>query len=311
MHALKSLLPKKHTGIDQKETETSLIEKFLYPKLGPGQMWETVAQTIQEKGGIILMEREVVGIEYKEGKITALTIRHTGSNQEERIEGDYFLSSMPMKDLFQRMQGSVPDSIRNIANHLEYRDFITVGLLLKKLAIKNTTKYPTVNNIVPDNWIYIQEPGVKVGRLQIFNNWSPYMVQDSDTVWVGMEYFVSEGDELWRMSDEDFKRFASAELSAIGIINQEDVLDSTIIRVLKAYPSYTGEGYEQFDTLKDFADAIPNLFLVGRNGMHRYNNQDHSMLASMKAVELIASGSKEKSVLWQVNAEKEYHEEKK
>jgi protoporphyrinogen oxidase len=202
----------------------------------------------------------------------------------------------------------VPGSVKDVANGLVYRDFITVGLLLRKLKVSNQTKTKTENGIVPDNWIYIQEPEVKIGRLQIFNNWSPYLVKDPDTVWIGCEYFCNEGDELWSKSDSEFISFAIDELHEIAIIDKDDVLDSTLIRMKNTYPAYFGS-YESFHVVRDFTDKIENLFLVGRNGMHRYNNQDHSMLTAMVAVENIISGIKTKDNVWAVNLEEEYIEE--
>lgn len=311
LHALGSILPKGKSDPDQKKVETSLIEKFLYPKYGPGQMWETVASLVRGEGGEIRMNREISSIELSDGKIASVTVQNGEDASEERVLGDYFLSSMPIKDLVSRMKGDVPATVRDAAAKLDYRDFMTAGILLRKLSIRNKTAIPTMGDIVPDNWIYIQEPGVKVGRLQIFNNWSPYMVKDPGTAWIGMEYFVNEGDELWNMDDAMFKSFAAKELASIGIIREEDVLDSVVIRVQKAYPAYTGEGYERFAEIRGFLDTIPNLFLIGRNGMHRYNNQDHSMLTAMEVVKNIRSGISSKENVWNVNAEQEYHEEKK
>ena len=217
---------------------------------------------------------------------------------------------MPIKDLVDNMQGNIPQNVRNIAHELPYRDFITVGLLLDKLLIKNLTKLKTVNNIVPDCWIYVQERDVKIGRLQIFNNWSPYMVKDfENSVWIGLEYFCKEGDEFWQMSDEDFIKFAISELVKIDVIDEKDVKDSVRIKVKKAYPAYFGV-YSQFETVQNFLDKIENLYCVGRNGQHRYNNMDHSMLTAIEAVNVITSGKNDKSSIWNVNTEKEYHESK-
>jgi len=190
-----------------------------------------------------------------------------------------------------------------------YHDFITVGLLLNELKIKNEAMQKTVNDVVPDNWIYIQERDVKLGRLQIFNNWSPYLVNDDGKVWIGLEYFCNEGDELWNTPDDDFTSFAIDELVKIGIINKEAVLDNVVIRVQKTYPAYFGT-YKQFDTVKNFVDKFKNLFLIGRNGMHRYNNMDHSMLTAMTAVGNIINNVNSKENIWSINAEEEYHEEK-
>jgi protoporphyrinogen oxidase len=177
------------------------------------------------------------------------------------------------------------------------------------MKIRNETAIPTVNNIVPDNWIYIQERDVKLGRLQIFNNWSPYLVQNPDTVWVGLEYFCNEGDEFWNKPDREISEFAIAELAHIDIIDKDDVLDSTVIRMQKAYPAYFGT-YDDFYVVRNFTDRIENLFLIGRNGMHKYNNADHSMLTAMAAVENIVKGDPTKDNIWSVNTEDEYYEEK-
>ena len=203
----------------------------------------------------------------------------------------------------------VDKELVDIASNLPYRDFITVGLLLDKLLIQNKTKFKTVNNIVPDCWIYIQERNVKIGRLQIFNNWSPYLVQDlENTVWLGLEYFCSEGDNLWSMKDEEFSKFAIEELAKIGIILTEDVLDSVVVRVKKAYPAYFGS-YKEFPKVQDYLNKIKNLYCVGRNGQHRYNNMDHSILTGFEACRVFLNGS-DKSKIWNVNTEKEYHESK-
>jgi protoporphyrinogen oxidase len=183
-----------------------------------------------------------------------------------------------------------------------------MGLLLRKIKPTRDGKGP--QNLVPDTWIYIQEPDVKIGRLQIFNNWSPALVRDKDTVWIGLEYFCQEGDELWSKADEEFSRFAIGELAKINLVDPADVLDWHVERIPKAYPAYFGT-YNEFNTIREFTDTVPNLFLVGRNGMHRYNNQDHSMLTANLAVEAILSGSNSKDAIWTINVDDEYHEEKK
>jgi len=312
IHALRSIFKRNNTSINQKDVETSLIEQFMYPKFGPGQIWETVAKNISAGGGEIHLHQSVVGIIAKNNTtIQAIKIRDEKTGEITIIEGDYFFSTMPIKDLITGIENiSVPENIKEIADGLIYRDFMTVGLLLNKLKIKNTTKRKTIGNIVPDNWIYIQERDVKVGRLQIFNNWSPYMVKDLETVWIGLEYFVNENDEFWNMKDDDFIKFAMNELVKIDIIDSKDVLDSTRLRVKKAYPAYFGT-YSRFEELRSWIDNFENLFLIGRNGMHRYNNQDHSMLTAMMAVENIIKNVTSKENIWNVNAEREYHEEKK
>jgi protoporphyrinogen oxidase len=215
---------------------------------------------------------------------------------------------MPIKDLVCGIENQIPDDVLRIAKGLPYRDYITVGLLVNKLKLENKTKIKTLNGCVPDCWIYIQEREVKLGRLQIFNNWSPYMVKDPEnTVWLGLEYFCNEGDALWEMSDDDFIEFAKDELSKINVIDKGDVLDANRIKVKKAYPAYF-DTYSEFDTVKKYLDNIENLWCIGRNGQHRYNNMDHSMLTAIEAVDAVKNGITDKSAVWSVNTEKEYHE---
>ena len=300
------------------KVETSLIEEFYYPKFGPGQLWEKLAEIDKEMGAELRMNREVVGITTEGGdrnKIKGVTVRNTDESspdfgKEEYIPCDVLISSMPIKDIVTAF-GNAPDDVKRISDALPYRDFITVGVLLDRLELENKTKMKTVNNIVPDCWIYIQERDVKVGRLQIFNNWSPYMVDDMNKhVWVGMEYFCNEGDEMWNTPAEQFEDFAIGELAKIGIIKKEHVVDKFSAKVKKAYPAYFGT-YKEFDKVKDWLDGFDNLFCVGRNGQHRYNNMDHSMLTAVNAARAIINGSYDKESVWNVNTEKEYHEEKK
>ncbi len=308
IHALRKLL-KLEKVITQKQVETSLIEQFMYPKLGPGHMWEEVAALVEQNGGRIIRSAQVVAVETNGDQIEAVHTRDERNGTVTRYTGDYYFSSMPVRELIAAMGSTVPDAVKEIAGALQYRDFMTVGLLLKKMKIKNTTDQKTVNNLIPDNWIYIQEREVKLGRLQIFNNWSPYLVADPETVWIGLEYFCTEGDELWSMRDTDFADFAIKELVSIDIINSDDVLDATVLRMPKAYPAYFGS-YDKFDVVREYTDQFNNLFLIGRNGMHRYNNADHSMLTAMVAVENIIAGRTDKDNIWDVNAEEEYHESK-
>ena len=307
-HAARKILGRDES-VAQKGTETTLIERFFYPKFGPGQMWEAVAAIICEKGGEVHLRHKVTGLELQGNTIAQAEIKDQNTGSTITKTGQYFFSTMPVKDLIESFDSDVPAEVKQVADGLVYRDFITVGLLLKKLKIQNRTKLKTINNIIPDNWIYIQEPDVKLGRLQIFNNWSPYMVKDPDTVWMGLEYFCNENDELWNKPDTEFAEFGADELAQIGIIEKADVLDSVVVRVPKTYPAYFGS-YDQFDVIRAFVDTIENLFLVGRNGMHRYNNQDHSMLAAMTAVDNIVEDVRSKDNIWAVNTEDEYHEEK-
>lgn len=291
-----------------KTSETSLIEQFLYPKFGPGQLWHQMAKYITDNGGKIIFNAKVFNILTENSFIKSLEYK-TPDKNIHKLNADIFISSMSIKDLIISLGKSPSEEIKDIALNLPYRDFITVGLLLKKLKIKNKTKIKTVNNIVPDCWIYIQEKDVKIGRLQIFNNWSPYMLKDfENTVWIGLEYFCNEGDTLWKMSKEEFINFAIDELVKINIIDKNDLIDSTCIKVKKAYPAYFGT-YKQFDKVKDYLNSFQNLYCVGRNGQHRYNNMDHSMLTAIKAVDVIKNGSNDKSSIWNVNTEEGYHEE--
>jgi len=303
IHAIKQLLPKKKT-IAQKGTETSLIESFMYPKLGPGQMWETVADLLCKQGHLVLMEQKVTNLLVENNLVHSITVQDK-EGKETVYTADYVISTMPVKELIAAIQGPVPESVKEVAKGLVYRDFMTVGLLLKKLAVKDARN--KVSTMVPDNWIYIQESDVRVGRLQIFNNWSPYLVAQVDQVWIGLEYFCNEGDDLWTMDDGALKEFAIDELVKLSMIAKEDVIDATVIRSPKAYPAYFGT-YDRFDEITNYTNSIKNLYLIGRNGMHKYNNQDHSMLAAMTLVDNLLENSESKENIWQVNTEKEYHE---
>lgn len=290
------------------KVETSLISQFEYPKYGPGQLYTLLAESLQEKGVNIVYEAEVNQIVMNENKQITKVVCKNGQS----YDADYFVSSMPIKDLFESLgETNVNKEAYDTAVNLPYRDFITVGLLLDKLKIKNKTKIPTLNNIVPDTWIYVQERDVTMGRMQLFNNWSPYMVKDPEhTVWMGLEYFCTEGDQMWESSDEDFINMAIDELIKMGIIeSKENVLDSTRLKVKKAYPAYFGS-YDNFHLVREELDQISNLYCVGRNGQHRYNNMDHSMLTGLLAADFIKENRTEKDALWEVNTEKEYHEEK-
>ena len=292
-----------------RKVETSLIEEFAYPKLGPGQLWDLTAADFEKMGGTIIKNAKVIKvIKDSDNNITGLVYSKNG--EEITVQGDYVISSMPVKDLVVGMN-DVPEQYLKIAQGLPYRDYMTVGVLVPHLALKNETKIKTIGNIVPDNWVYVHDKNVKMGRFQIYNNWSPYMVKDIEhTVWIGLEYFCNEGDSMWSLSDDDFAQMAIKEMTAIGLIHSVDeVLDSHVERVKKAYPAYF-DTYEQMDELRDYLNTIPNLFCVGRNGQHRYNNIDHSMCTSFETVKNILSGETSKDNIWNVNTEKEYHEEK-
>lgn len=308
LHALKKNFAK-DVSVAQKETETSLIEQFLYPKFGPGQLWETVAEEIVKLGGEIHAGQRVVGIQTEGNRALEIHVEDRATQARKTVKADYFFSTMPVKDLVEGLTPPPARSVKDIADSLCYRDFITVGLLAKKLLIENETQLKTVKNILPDNWIYIQERDVKLGRLQIFNNWSPYLVADPELVWVGLEYFCNEGDALWTLSDQEMSALAVKELAKIGFVEPEQVIDHVIIRVPKAYPAYFG-GYDRFMEVRQHLDRFENLLLIGRNGMHRYNNMDHSMLTAKLAVDYVGGKIKTKDLIWDVNAEEEYHETK-
>lgn len=299
------ILPKKKSG----QVETSLIEEYVYPKFGPGQLWETVAADIEKMGGTIVNNSEVKNINTKDGKITSIVCVENG--EEKIYEGDVFMSSMPVNDLVAGIKGSdIPEIVKESAENLPFRDFVTVGLLLKKLNLKNETKIKTLNNIVPDCWIYVQDTGVKLGRIQIFNNWSPYMVENpEENVWIGLEYFCREGDDFWNMSDEECINLAIDELVSMDVIEKKDVIDSHRERIQKAYPAYF-DGYENMDQIIEYLNTFDNLFCIGRNGQHRYNNMDHSMVTSFEAVHNIVNNIHDKTNVWNVNTDKEYHETK-
>lgn len=311
-HAVKSLKPKtlsRKGDIAQKDTETSLIENFLYPKLGPGQLWEEVACQIQQMGGKVYLNQNVKHISMGEKSIQTVTTVDSDTGQAKIWEGDYFFSTMPVKELIGGMRGEVPDQVKEIAAGLQYRDFITVGVLLSQLLPPGEKEDGNRPRILPDTWVYIQEKDIKVGRLQIFNNWSPFMVKDASTVWIGMEYFCNTTDAFWNLSDTDIQASAINELEKMGLAKIDDVLDSTVLRVEKTYPAYFGT-YDQFHVIRQFTEQFSNLFLIGRNGMHKYNNSDHSMLTAMVSVDNIIKEIPGKENIWAINTENEYHEEK-
>jgi len=306
-HALKRIFSRTQgRNIQQQTTETSLIERFLYPKFGPGHMWETVARKIQNRGGSIHLGERVESLDVKGDHVTRVTARKMDGSTVT-YQADYVFSTMPIKELIHAMKTSVPVDVSRVADGLPYRDFMTVGLLVQKLS-SDDPHMP--NKRIADNWIYIHDPHVRVGRLQIFNNWSEYLVKSQDHIWLGMEYFCNEGDDLWSKTDEEILEMAKRELSQIGLADPADILDGTVLRERKAYPAYFGT-YPEFPLVRSFVDSFQNLFLIGRNGMHKYNNQDHSMLTAMTTVDNIVAGRTDKSNIWAVNAEQAYHEDEK
>ena len=285
------------------DTEQTLTEYFLYPQKGPGQLWDMVTKACKELNVDIRLEHKVKTISTNGNQVNQITVEDSSSNREYTIECDKVISTMPIKNLMQGLDKDVPEPIFKIACNLEYRDFMIVGLLLDKLELKDRHE-----KSINDNWLYIQDLGIKVGRVQLFHNWSPDMVAKQGTCWIGAEYFCQKGDELWNMTDEKLIEFASMELESIGVIDSSRVKDGTVVRMPKAYPSYVGS-YAHFDQVKEFFDTIKNLYLIGRNGTHRYNNQDHSMLTALEAVTNIMQHNPAKDNIWEVNTEMEYHEE--
>jgi protoporphyrinogen oxidase len=305
LHSLWKVFKNGNSDIGQKDKETSLIEQFLYPKFGPGQMWDEVARRIREMGGSIRTGYFAEQIITDGWQVRALEASNVATGQTKIFEGDYFFSTAPVKEIMRSFDTLPPKNVLEVSDGLVYRDFIMVGLLVRSLLINEDT--PQGKKLITDNWIYIQEPNVLLGRLQIFNNWSPFMVADPANVWLGLEYFCNETDEIWNLSDQGIAMFAQKELSKIGIIDIADVIDSTVLRMEKTYPAYFGT-YERFAEIREYVDRYGNFFLIGRNGMHRYNNQDHSMLTAMMAVDNIIAGRTDKTSLWEVNTEMDYYE---
>lgn len=311
IHAVKKLFKRDNLdSVSQKNIETSLIEKFYYPKFGPGQLWEQVALQIEDMGGEVRLNHRVVGVSLKDNVVTSVCVLDKETGNTYSVDCDYCLSTMPVCDLIDSFGTSTPEKVRVVAEGLVYRDFVTVGLLLNKMKINNTTSTNTVGNIIPDLWLYIQENDVKLGRIQIFNNWSPYLVADMEKIWIGLEYFCSEGDDLYSQPEHKMTSFAISELVKLGMIEDASaVLDSVVVKVPKAYPAYFGS-YSDFSVIQKFTDTIKNLFLIGRNGQHRYNNMDHSMLTAIAAVDNIIADNLSKDNIWSVNTEQDYHEQR-
>jgi protoporphyrinogen oxidase len=275
------------------EVIKTLINEFQYPKRGPGMMWERAAGIVQERGHTLRMETCVDAVHLDGDKVTAVDVRDAEGGR--RLEGTHFISSMPIRELLEIMSPRIPDEIREAGDSLNYRDFLTVALIIDK------------EDLIPDNWIYIHDPDVMVGRIQNFKNWSPFMVPDSSKTCLGLEYFCFEGDGLWTMANDELVELGRRELDLLGLAKAGDVLDGTVVRMPKAYPIYDPEYGEALLKIRGFLDPIGNLQLVGRNGMHRYNNQDHSMLTAMLAARNILGSHYN---LWNVNIDDEYHEEK-
>jgi protoporphyrinogen oxidase len=286
-NALLSAQPK-----DKNNIIKTLIDAFDYPEKGPGQMWEMVAESVQKRGSELKMKSSVEGIVWQKGKVTALELDVDG--KKETVEGTDFISSMPIQELVRKMKPEPPAEVMQAADKLGYRDFLTVSLIINKA------------DLFQDNWIYIHDSAVKVGRIQNFKNWSPEMVPDPNKTCLGLEYFCFEGDGLWTTSDEELVKLAAKELGMLGLVDPNDVEDGAVVRMPKAYPIYDSVYVEAVNTIREFLTGLSNMYLVGRNGMHKYNNQDHSMLTAMLSVKNILGANYD---VWEVNVDNEYHEE--
>jgi protoporphyrinogen oxidase len=291
-----ALLPQKKQPKDSNKVIKTLINSFKYPRKGPGMMWEECARKTQALGGNIEMGCKVVGCDYDEASST-WTLRYKDqAGNVQTLESEHVISSAPMRELVNGIKPSVSDAAKHAANSLKYRDFLTVMLILKN------------RDAFEDNWIYIHDPKVKVGRIQNFRSWSPEMVPDPELACYGLEYFCFEHDGLWDSTDEQLIQLAKEELIQIGLANEGDLLDGTVVRQKKAYPVYDDDYSKHVNTVREELEArFPNLHLVGRNGMHKYNNQDHAMMTAMLCVENILADTKLYD-LWQVNGDAEYHE---
>ncbi len=289
--------------------EVSLIDEYFYPKYGSSQFWNLIAEKIKEAGGKIILNNKVTGINKDSNNIVkSIEITDINTNQKQTVEGDLFISSMPIKDLFTCLN-DIPKDIEEIAENLQYRDFILVNFVLNKIDLKNNTNYPTINNIAPDSWVYMQDNGVKAGRIDIMNNFSPYIIKNfKEDIVINSEYFCNENDEFWNKNDEEIIEFAKRELKNLNIIKDEYIKDSECYRFKKAYPAYFGT-YSKFDKIKEYIDIIPNLYCIGRNGQHKYNNMDHSILSGITAAKIIAYNS-DKKLLWDINTDSSYQETK-
>jgi protoporphyrinogen oxidase len=285
---------RKQSGRQKSEVVKTLINEFNYPRRGPGMMWEAMGGLIEKSGGEVRKNSDVTKIIWDQRGVRAVEINRHGKT--ETVEGTDFISSMPIRELFKKLSPPPPPAVLEAAGRLRYRDFLTVALIIDK------------PDVFPDNWIYVHEPRVKLGRVQNFKNWSPEMVKDQSQTCLGLEYFCFAGDELWEMPENELIDLAKRELAEIGLVEERFVVDGKVLKIPNAYPVYDGEYKDNLMKIRAFLKNIANLQLVGRNGMHKYNNQDHSMLTAMLAVENILLGAKYD--LWDINTEDEYQEEK-
>ena len=277
-----------------REVITTLIDRFHYPRLGPGMMWERLTERLRDSGTPVHLETPVKELHHRDSRITAVTVGAADGGGDRELPADHVISSMPLRELLLSFSPPPPAEVRQAANRLRYRDFLTVVLIVRQ------------EDVFPDNWIYIHSPEVRVGRVQNFGSWSPEMVPDASTTSLGLEYFVQEGDDLWSSSDEALLELGARELAVLGLAPEESVVDGTVVRMPKAYPVYDDVYKEVLALIRGYLSGFPNLQVIGRNGQHRYNNQDHSMLAGMLAARNVLGESHD---VWAVNVEQEYHEE--
>ncbi|HEX8994811.1 MAG TPA: NAD(P)/FAD-dependent oxidoreductase [Ktedonobacterales bacterium] len=286
----------KGTGTDRSAVIKTLIDEFRYPKRGPGEMWERVATKLREGGNIVALGQEVLSVRHEGGRVTEVVTRDSASGKTGAVTGAQFISTLPIRELIHRLEPAPPPEVLAAADQLKYRDFLTVALVLNK------------KDVFPDNWIYIHDPSVKVGRMQNFKSWSPYMVPDQNTTCIGLEYFCFEGDGLWTSTDAQLVALGTQEMAQLGLCQPDEVLWGVVVRQPKAYPVYDDTYKQHLAVIRRWVEAtLPNLALVGRNGMHHYNNQDHSMMTALLAARNIATGSHLDP--WKVNTDAEYHEE--
>ncbi len=278
-------------GLMKSGRVTTLIDEFQYPRRGPGQMWAKAREIIESRGGRIELGTRVERLRHGNGRVLSALIR--SSQGQDEIHGDHFLSSAPLQELILSMDPLPPERVIQAAKGLRYRDFFTVGLIIEK------------EHVFPDNWIYIHSPEVRVGRIQNFKNWSPFMVPDNRFTSLGLEYFCFETDEIWTRPDSDLRRLAAEELATLSLAEQSQIVDGTVIRSKKTYPVYDAAYRSHIETIKDYLSSFSNLQTMGRNGLHRYNNQDHSMLTALRAIGNVLGEGRS---VWDVNADDEYHE---
>ncbi|MGB5388928.1 MAG: NAD(P)/FAD-dependent oxidoreductase [Thermoanaerobaculia bacterium] len=281
-------------SVGDREVITTLIDRFHYPRLGPGMMWERLTARLRESGTPVHLETPAKLVHHRDSRITAVTVEAPGGEGNRELPADHVISSMPLRELLSSFCPPPPAEILQAASRLRYRDFLTVVLIVKQ------------EEVFPDNWIYIHSPDVRVGRVQNFGSWSPEMVPDASTTSLGLEYFVQQGDDLWSSPDEALLELAARELAVLGLVSEKDVVDGTVVRMPKAYPVYDDAYKEVLALIRGYLAGFPNLQVIGRNGQHRYNNQDHSMVAGMLAARNVAGETHD---VWAVNVEQQYHEE--